>query len=58
MRCFCIKEQAPVYQPAPSVSGNRGSRLSEDEQIRIAKRLGLIQHLPSGTYDGSKKARE
>lgn len=52
------KEQAPLYHPVPSVSGNRASRLSEDEQIRIAKRLGLIQHLPSGTYDGSKKARE
>ena len=54
----CFKEQAPVYHPTPSVSGNRASRLTEEEQIRIAKRLGLIQHIPSGTYDGSKKARE
>jgi len=52
------KEQAPVYRPSPSVSRNPASQLSEDEQIRIAKRLGLIQHLPSGIYDGSKKARE
>jgi len=53
-----FKEQAPIYHPTPSVSGSRSSRLTEEEQIRIAKRLGLIQHLPSGTYDGSKKARE
>jgi len=58
VKYFVSKEQAPVYHPVPSVSGNRASQLSEDEQIRIAKRLGLIQHLPSGTYDGSKKTRE
>jgi len=52
------KEQAPIYHPTPSASGNPAAQLSEDELIRIAKRLGLIQHLPSGTYDGSKKARE
>ena len=54
---FC-KEQAPVYHPSPSISGSRAPHLSEGEQIRIAKRLGLIHHIPSGTYDGSKKARE
>jgi len=59
MVCFVCKEQAPVYRPAPGGSSTRASpRLNDDEQIRIAKRLGLIQHLPSGTYDGSKKARE
>jgi len=58
VKCFVCKEQAPVFHPVPSVSGNQASQLSEDEQIRIAKRLGLIQHLPCGTYDGSKKARE
>jgi len=56
--CLVCQEQAPIYRPAPGVSGNPSPQLSEDEQIRIAKRLGLIQHLPSGTYDGSKKARE
>lgn len=37
------------------------SQLAEEEQIQIAKRIGLIQHLPIGTYDGggpSKKSRE
>lgn len=35
--------------------------MAEEEQIQIAKRIGLIQHLPTGTYDGggsSKKSRE
>lgn len=36
-----------------------GAHLSEEEQVKIAKRIGLIQHLPIGTYDGSsKKSRE
>jgi E3 ubiquitin-protein ligase RNF11 len=34
------------------------NQLTEDEQIRIAKRIGLIQNLPTGFYDGSKKNRE
>jgi len=34
------------------------SQLSEDEQVRFAQRMGLIQHLPTGSYDGSKKNRE
>lgn len=27
----------------------------EEQQVRIAKRIGLIQHLPTGEYDGTKK---
>lgn len=34
------------------------AQLSEDEQMRMAQRMGLIQHLPTGEYDGSKKIRE
>lgn len=34
------------------------TNLSEEQQVRLAQRLGLIQHLPCGTYDGSKKKRE
>lgn len=34
------------------------SSLTSDEQMKIAQRMGLIQHLPSGSYDGSKKNRE
>ena len=48
----------PVYYPAPNVS-RPASQLTEEEQIKIAKRLGLISHLPTGVYDGSaKKGRE
>ncbi|XP_026473405.1 RING finger protein 11 [Ctenocephalides felis] len=47
----------PVYYPSPNVS-RPACHLTEEEQIKIAKRIGLIQHLPSGTYDGCKKARE
>jgi hypothetical protein len=32
--------------------------LSEEQQIRLAQRLGLIQHLPVGKYDETKKKRE
>ncbi|XP_033113353.1 RING finger protein 11-like [Anneissia japonica] len=51
------QEQAPVYHPTP---GQRRtvSQLTEEEQVKIAKRMGLIQHLPTGKYDASKKVRE
>ncbi|KAM7341417.1 ring finger protein 11 isoform 1-T2 [Cochliomyia hominivorax] len=49
----------PVFFPSSSVGRTEVSTLSEEEQIKIAKRIGLIQHLPIGTYDGSsKKSRE
>jgi E3 ubiquitin-protein ligase RNF11 len=41
-----------------SVNSSTTASMGEDEQIRTAQRLGLIQHLPSGSYDGSKKSRE
>lgn len=44
----------PVYHPTPNVS-RPASQLSEEEQIKIAKRLGLISHLPTGIYDGTSK---
>ncbi|CAD7094102.1 unnamed protein product [Hermetia illucens] len=48
----------PVFYPSPSVS-RPASHLTEEEQVKIAKRIGLIQHLPIGSYDGcSKKSRE
>lgn len=47
----------PVFYPSPSVS-RPVSHLTEEEQIKIAKRIGLIQHLPIGSYDGCKKSRE
>jgi len=39
----------------PSTSG---PSLSEEEQVKLAQRMGLINHLPCGSYDGSKKNRE
>ncbi|PFX30186.1 RING finger protein 11-like isoform X1 [Stylophora pistillata] len=54
-RHFSFQEEAPIFiqsQHAPHL-------LSEEQQIRLAQRLGLIQHLPVGKYDGSKgKKRE
>ncbi|XP_022194003.1 RING finger protein 11 isoform X4 [Nilaparvata lugens] len=50
-------ESLPVYYPSPNIS-RPASQLTEEEQVKIAKRLGLIQHLPTGIYDGCKKNRE
>ncbi|ACY70505.1 RING finger protein 11 [Drosophila virilis] len=50
-----------MFYPASSASHSAASatNMSEEDQIKIAKRIGLVQHLPIGTYDGNlKKARE
>ncbi|XP_076371485.1 RING finger protein 11-like [Tachypleus tridentatus] len=47
----------PVYYPSLNVS-RPASQLTEEEQIKIAQRIGLIQQLPTGFYDGCKKSRE
>ncbi|EFA11882.1 RING finger protein 11 [Tribolium castaneum] len=52
-----IQAASPVYHPSPSVTRSV-AQLTEEEQVKIAKRIGLIQHLPTGLYDGCKKARE
>ena len=39
-------------------TNNPLNQMSEEEQIRIAQRLGLIQHLPLGSFDGKKKNKE
>ncbi|XP_023674558.1 RING finger protein 11-like [Paramormyrops kingsleyae] len=53
--------QMPVYHPVPGQT-LLASQLTEDEQVRIAKRIGLLQYLPRGVYgvsgDGSHKIRE
>lgn len=52
------QESVPIYHPSPNVS-RPVTQLTEEEQIKIAKRIGLIQHLPTGVYDGcSKKGKE
>lgn len=38
------------------LSTESGSILNDEEQqVRIAKRIGLIQHLPTRQFDGAKK---
>ena len=36
--------------PTPS-QARLATQLTEEEQVRIAQRIGLIQHLPKGVYD-------
>ncbi|XP_033214611.1 RING finger protein 11 [Belonocnema kinseyi] len=36
-------------------SGGSGIISEEEQQVRIAKRIGLIQHLPTREFDGTKK---
>ncbi|KAM8843489.1 RING finger protein 11-like [Synchiropus splendidus] len=43
-------QQGPVYHLTPSDS-RLAHQLTEEEQICIAQRLGLIQHLPKGIFD-------
>lgn len=54
-----IEERAaePVFFVSPNI-GRPISQLTEDEQIKIAKRIGFIQQLPTGIYDGSNKNKE
>lgn len=46
-----------MYHPTPS-QARLATQLTEEEQIRIAQRIGLIQHLPKGVYDGGKDDSE
>lgn len=47
----------PMYHPTPS-QARLVTQLTEEEQIRIAQRIGLIQHLPKGVYDGGQDGSE
>ncbi|XP_078417262.1 RING finger protein 11b isoform X1 [Cetorhinus maximus] len=49
--------QVPVYHPTPSQT-RLATQLTEEEQIRIAQRIGLIQHLPKGVYDPGRDGSE
>ncbi|XP_016124846.1 RING finger protein 11-like [Sinocyclocheilus grahami] len=42
--------QVPVYHPTPSQT-RLATQLTEEEQVRLAQRIGLIQHLPRGIFD-------
>lgn len=43
----------PVYHLTPN-SSRAANELSEEEQVKIAQRIGLIQHLPRSMWDVSK----
>ena len=49
--------QGPIYHPSPNVSRHL-NQMTEDEQIKIAQRLGLIQHLPLSSFDAIEKTKE
>jgi E3 ubiquitin-protein ligase RNF11 len=57
MFIFLFQDNTPIYYPSPNVS-RPANQLTEEEQVKIAQRMGLIQHLPTGSYDGCKKNRE
>uniref|UniRef100_A0A674JW38 RING finger protein 11 n=2 Tax=Terrapene triunguis TaxID=2587831 RepID=A0A674JW38_9SAUR len=50
-------EPIPVYHPTPSQT-RLATQLTEEEQIRIAQRIGLIQHLPKGIFDPGTEPSE
>ncbi|KAH8418162.1 hypothetical protein KR009_006701 [Drosophila setifemur] len=57
------QDQQAFYPTAAVFIGHLPStvqrQISEEDHVKIAKRIGLMQHLPIGTYDGSsKKIRE
>uniref|UniRef100_A0A8C6W669 RING-type domain-containing protein n=1 Tax=Nannospalax galili TaxID=1026970 RepID=A0A8C6W669_NANGA len=54
------QEQVPVtkvYHPTPSQTP-LATQLTEEEQIRIAQRIGRRQHLPKGVYDPGRDGSE
>ncbi|KAA8589647.1 hypothetical protein FQN60_013012, partial [Etheostoma spectabile] len=56
---LCLQEQihVPIYHPTPS-QARLATQLTEEEQVRIAQRIGLIQHLPKGVYDPGRDGSE
>lgn len=56
--CVCLHQEraaqdVPLFHPTPS-QPRLASQLSEEEQVRLAQRIGLIQHLPRGIYQPSE----
>ncbi|XP_017018699.1 RING finger protein 11 [Drosophila kikkawai] len=49
----------PTSTSTPSIIRQQEHLTENEDHVKLAKRIGLMQHLPFGTYDGSsKKARE
>ena len=51
------QQQQQVYYLTPNVQ-RTADQLTEEEQIKLLKRMTLIQQLPSGSYDENKKNKE
>lgn len=51
------REPVLVYHPTPSQT-RLATQLTEEEQVWIAQRMGLIQHLPKGRYDPGSEPSE
>jgi hypothetical protein len=49
--------QPQVYYVSPHQQRN-AEQMTEEEQIKLLKRMTLIQQLPTGTYDQNKKNKE
>lgn len=50
-------QPVPVYHPTPGES-RLANQLTEEEQVRIAQRIGLIQHLPRGIFNPGSDSSE
>jgi E3 ubiquitin-protein ligase RNF11 len=51
------QENMPVYCPSPNLN-QPAAQLTEEEQVKMAKWIGLIEHIPAITYGGGEKSRE
>jgi E3 ubiquitin-protein ligase RNF11 len=51
------QESMSAYYPSPNVS-QPAAQLTEEEQVKMAKWIGLIEHIPAVTYGGGEKNRE
>lgn len=54
------QQSLPLYNQSNYNHNNSSllvSQFSEEEQIQLAKRIGLIQHLPTGIYDTGGESR-
>lgn len=56
---LCQEQTQPpaVYHPNPGET-RLACQLTEEEQIRIAQRIGLIQHLPKGLFEPGSDSSE
>ena len=51
------QQQQQFYYLTPNVQ-RTADQLTEEDQIKLLKRMALIQQLPSGSFDDSKKNKE